>query len=36
MGDKAKFAIIGIAFHCIADGFAFGASGYSKSLVDKS
>jgi zinc transporter ZupT len=35
MGDGVKIAVIGIAFHCIADGFAFGASGYSKLLILK-
>ena len=34
--DGAIITILGIAFHCLADGFAFGSSGYrnNKSFIN--
>lgn len=29
MTEGAKITMLGLAFHCIVDGFAFGVSGYS-------
>ncbi len=32
--DGAFVTVLGMLFHCAADGFAFGASGYSQSFLN--
>ena len=34
--DEAIVTVLGIIFHCIADGFAFGASGYGNLQMNNS